>query len=81
MNDGSPLNNGQMFHKAVGLSPENCPKDSSKKNSGIPAMDMKKKYGIRNAPEMKNRDKTLFFSGQKIFVTKFSTKVETVRTF
>ena len=45
-----PLNNGQSFHTKIELTPENCPRHSSRKYNGIPQNIRKKKKGIKNAP-------------------------------
>lgn len=45
-----PLNNGQSFHTKIELTPENCPRHSSRKYNGIPQNIRKKKNGIKNAP-------------------------------
>lgn len=34
-----PMKNGLTFHTVTGPSEANCPKDSSKKNKGIPAIN------------------------------------------
>lgn len=50
MNICLPLNNGHSFHTNMELTPENCPKHSSRKYRGIPQKIRKKKNGIKKAP-------------------------------
>ena len=46
----SPLNIGLNFQTEVGPRLENCPSDTSIKNTGIPAKASIMMYGTRNAP-------------------------------
>jgi len=45
-----PLKSGATFQIEIGPRPPNWPKLNSRKNSGIPHMIKKVRYGIKNAP-------------------------------
>ena len=45
-----PLKRGHIVHILTGLRLTNWPRDTSKKNSGIPHSTRKMKYGIKKAP-------------------------------
>ena len=45
-----PLTSGHIFHTHMGPKPENCPRNTSTTNIGIPHRKRQTKYGSKNAP-------------------------------
>jgi hypothetical protein len=52
-----PLNSGHKSQTDSGLRLENWPMISSIKNRGIPPISRNVKYGIKNAPAIKQKEK------------------------